>query len=92
MRKNTGYVSMMEARMKKWDADVLALGKAGAKARGEYNEKMKELRAGRDAATKTLVKCRVAGESANAQMHAGMEKAWDIMQAALKKVSADLGK
>jgi hypothetical protein len=50
------------------------------------------LRATRDAAQKQLLQIQAASESAGATMHAGMTTAWDTMQAALKKVSADLRK
>jgi len=91
MSKNTDYVTEMQARMKKWDADVTALStEAGAKARESYDEKVKELRATREEAQKTFARIQAASESAGAQMHAGMEAAWDTMQKALTKASAEL--
>ena len=93
MSKNSEYVSAMQAQMKQFDKDVDALSaQAGAKARAAYDEQVKELRATRDAANKQLLQIQAASESAGAAMHAGMQTAWDTMQAALKKVSADLGK
>ena len=93
MSRNTDYVNEMQARMRKWDADVSALSaEAGAKAKESYDESVKELRDSRDAAEKTFARVQAASESAGAQLHAGMEAAWDTMQAALKKVSADLKK
>ena len=96
MGTNTEYVASMEAQLKKWDADVDALvaegEKANDKARAAYHERIKELRAGREAAQKTFQEIRVAGESAGAQMQEGMKVAWETMQKALEKVSSDLRK
>jgi hypothetical protein len=93
MSKNSEYVSAMQAQMKQFDKDVDALGAAaGARARATYDQQVVELRAHRDAAQKQLVQLQAASESAGTTMHAGMQAAWDTMQAALKKVSADLRK
>ena len=91
MSKNSEYVSTMQARMKKFDQEMTALGvEANDKARTAYEERIKDLRATRDAAHATLAQLQVASESAGTKMHAGMTAAWDTMQAALKKASADL--
>jgi hypothetical protein len=93
MSKNSEYVSSMQARMKKFDQEVTALGvEATDKARAAYEERIKELRASRDSAHATLAQLQVASESAGTKMHAGMTAAWDTMQAALRKASADLKK
>ena len=91
MSKNSEYVSAMQARMKKFDQEVTALGvEANDKARAAYQERIKDLRTTRDAAHATLAQLQVASESAGEKMHAGMTAAWDTMQGALKKASADL--
>jgi hypothetical protein len=96
MAKNAEYVIKMETQLKKFDADVDALAAKGEKAneaaRATYHEQMKSLRANRDAAQKTFQEIRVATEAAGAQLHAGMEVAWETMQKALEKASADLRK
>ena len=93
MSSNSEYISTMQARMKAFDAEVDALGaNAGAKARASYDERIKELCASRDAGQKAFVKLQAASESAGASMHAGMQAAYETMQAALKRVSAELGK
>jgi hypothetical protein len=93
MSKNSEYVSSMQARLKKFDQEVTALGvEATDKARAAYEERIKELRASRDSAHATLAQLQVASESAGTKMHAGMTAAWDTMQAALRKASADLKK
>jgi len=93
MSTNSEYVSAMQAQMKQFDKDVDALSaQAGAKARAAYDEQVRELRATRDAAQKQLLQLQAASESAGEAMHAGMQTAWETMQAALKKVSSDLGK
>jgi len=93
MSKNSEYVTAMQAQMRQFDKDVDALGtRVGASARSAYDLQVKQLRATRDAAQETFRLLQAANESADAKMHAGMQAAWDTMQAALKKVSADLGK
>lgn len=96
MSMNAKYVATMEAQLKKWDTAVDALAaageKAGAEARVAYNERIRELRASRSATQQTLREFRFAGESAGAQMQAGMQSAWDKMQKALEKAASDLGK
>jgi hypothetical protein len=96
MDKHSEYVARMETQMKKWDADVDALTArgelAGAEARSAYHKQIQVLRAGRDSAHKTFQEMRLASESAGAKMKANMEVAWETMQKALAKVSADLRK
>ena len=96
MSKNSDYVTLMEKQMKKWDADVDALAakgeQAGAEASAAYKERVKQLRAGRDAAQKQLQEFRTASEAAGETMQAGMQQAWDAMQKALEKASSDLRK
>lgn len=96
MGTNAEYCTRTEAQMKLWDAEFDALVAEGRKASGEvrtaYDKRMKELRLSRKAALKSLQEVRVATESAGAQMQAGMEVAWETMQAALKKVTSDLRK
>jgi hypothetical protein len=82
MGTNDEYVRSMEMQLKKWDADVEALAaegeKAGAEARATYYARIQELR--------------LASQEAGAQMQAGVKVAWETMQKALEKVSADLRK
>lgn len=93
MSKNSEYVARMETQLKKWDADVDALAAKGEKVsadgRSAYYARIKELRASRDAAQKTFQEIRAAGETARAQMQAGMEATWEAMQKALGKMSLD---
>jgi len=96
MDKHSEFVTRMETQMKKWDADVDALAARGDEAHVEaqaaYRKQIEHLRAGRDSAQKTFQQIRVASEEAGAKMHAKMEVAWDTMQKALAKVTADLRK
>lgn len=89
MGTNSEYFAKMEAQLKKWDADVDALvaegEKANDKARAAYHDRIKELRADREAAQKTYQEIRAAGESAGAQMQEGMTVAWQTMQKALER-------
>lgn len=93
MSQNSEYVTLMQARMRQFDADMDALtAEAGARARAVYDAQVRELRATREAAQKRFQEFQAANESADALMHAGMEAAWETMQETLKKVSADIGK
>lgn len=96
MGKNAEYLSTMETQLKKWDADFDALTAEGEQAkvsaRAEYDERIKDLRASRDAMRRSFLEVRVASEAASAQMRAGMKVAWETMQKALEKVSSDLRK
>jgi hypothetical protein len=93
MSKNTEYVSAMQAQMRQFDKDVDAVSAAaGTQARAAYTAQLKRLRESREAGQRTFLLLQAASESADARMHAGMQGAWHTMQAALKKVSADLKK
>ena len=93
MSKNAEYVKEMQTRMNQFDADVHALSaQAGTSARAAYDDRIKELHACRDAGQQAFARVQEASESAGAQLHAGMDVAWATMQAALKKVTADLKK
>jgi hypothetical protein len=96
MDKRAEYLSTMKTQLKKWDADVDALAaegeKANVEARAAYHKHVAELRTERDAAHKTFEKFQLATEAAGAHMQEGMQVAWDTMQKALAKVSADLKK
>ena len=96
MDKSSEYVTLMETQLKNGDADVDALVANGAQANvaahAAYQKQIDELRAGRDAAQQTFQEIRVATEAAGAKMRAKMEVAWDTMQKALAKVTADLRK
>jgi hypothetical protein len=56
------YVARMQLQLKAWDADLEALAaesaQAGAAARAGYQERIRDLRASRDAARRTLQKIR----------------------------------
>ena len=93
MNMNVEYVAKMEAQLKQWDADVVALvaeaDKANARARAAYDERLKDLRESRDAAAKTLREIGAASEVATDQMRSSMEGAWVTMQRTLARVSSD---
>jgi hypothetical protein len=82
---------MMQSRMKQWDADVGVLvarrKKDSAVARGVYYEYMKELRAGRNAAHKTLKELQLLSEATAPELHAHMQAAWEKMQKALHEIA-----
>jgi hypothetical protein len=90
------FLAMMESRMQQWDADVrVFLGRrkaSGAMARGVYYEHMKELRAGRNAAYKTLQQLQVLSEATDAELRARMRAVWERMQATLREIAPEPGK
>jgi len=92
---NSDYVARMKTQLKQWDADLDALGArteaASSEARAASLERIKDLRASRDAAQKSLQQMRAAGEAAGAQMKAGMEEAWKAMQKGLQRATSSLG-
>ena len=94
MGVNSDYIARMKAQLKQWDVDLEALGArseaVGGEARAASLERMKDLRASRDAAHKAFQQMRAAGEAAGAQMKAGMEAAWTSMQKGLQRAMAIL--
>ena len=90
------YLARMETQLKKWDADLEALAAEGQRAsdgaRAAYHERLKELRASRDAARQTLHEMRAAGGAAGEHLQSGMKSAWETMQKALEKAAAELRK
>jgi chromosome segregation ATPase len=95
MGVNADYVARMKAQLKQWDSDLDALAARGelasAEAREACNERIRELRANREAAQKALHAMRAAGEAAGAQVKAGMEEAWKSIHKGLQKASSTLG-
>ena len=67
MSKKDEYFTMMEAQIKKWDAEVDKLRarshEVSTEARAKYDEQIKAMRASRDAANKKLQEMRAASES-----------------------------
>ena len=90
MSLNSHYVATMQKQLKQWDTDFAALAERGAQAGEGARATMRELQASRDAAHSFLDKMRFAGESAGAQMHAGMQSTWDAMTKALAKAALEL--
>ena len=95
MGANADYIARMKAQLKQWDADLDALGArteaASAEARDASLERIKELRARRDAAQKSFQQMRASGEAAGAHMKAAMEEAWKAIHKGLQKATSSLG-
>jgi hypothetical protein len=95
MTTNAEYLAKMEIQLRKWDADFNALAAKGkqltAEARSAYYARIKDLRAGRNAAQKIFQDMRAAAGTAGAHLNDGMEAAWGSMQKALERASSDLG-
>ena len=95
MGVNSDYIARMKTQLQQWDADLDALGArselASAEARAASLERIKDLRASRDAAQKSLQQMRAAGEAAGAQMKTALEEAWKTMQKGLQKATTSLG-
>ena len=96
MSKNSDYAMRMKSQLDQWDADVDALVAEGAKrsieVRTACEAQVRALRVSRDTAREAFQKLRAASESVSAQMHDGMQDAWEGMQHALKKATTDLRK
>ena len=96
MNKQSEYVTRMESQLKKWDAEVDALAvkgkEASAASHAAYEKQIEHLRSGREAMKKSFHEMQVATADAGAKMQANVEVAWETMQKALAKVSADLRK
>ena len=92
MSKKDEYFAMMEAQIKKWDAEVDKLRarshEMGMEARIKYDEQLNAMRASRDAAHKKLQGMRTASESAWQHMQMGVDTAWESMKTALDKASS----
>ena len=90
------YLATMEAQLKRWDADLEALAAEGQKAsegtRAAYHERLKELRASRDAARQAIREMRAAGAVASEQLQSGMKSACETMRTALEKAAVELRK
>jgi hypothetical protein len=95
MGVNADYIARMKAQLKQWDTDLEALGArteaASVEARAASLERIKELRARRDAAQKSFQQMRAAGEAAGVQLKAGMEEAWKAIHKGLQKATSSLG-
>ena len=80
MDMNAEFVARMQVQLKAWDAQLEALaaesGRAGAAARAGYHVRIRDLRANRDAASRTLGRVR-----ADAEMNA-----WQRLQKAVEKI------
>ncbi len=96
MSNKDKYFAMMEAQIKKWDAEVDKLKVKGeqlsAEAHANYAEQLKLMRANRDAAYKKLQEMRTANESAWQQMQSGIDATWESMKKALDKASSQFKK
>ena len=96
MSKKDEYLAMMDAQIKKWDAEVDKLRarshEMSAEARAKYVDQIKAMRASRDAAHEKLQEMRAASESAWQHMHAGVDTAWASMKNALDKASSQFKK
>ena len=95
MGANADYIARMKAQLKRWDDDLDALAArteaASAEARAASLERIRELRARREAAQKSFHQMRAAGEAAGAQMKAAMEEAWKAIHNGLQKATSSLG-
>ena len=96
MGVNSDYIARMKAQLRQWDADLDALGArsetGSTETRAATHERIKELRASREAAQKAFQQMRAAGEAAGAPLKAGMEEAWKTIQKGLQRASSSLGR
>lgn len=96
MTKKDEYFAMMEAQIRKWDAEVDRLRarshEMSADARVKYDEQIRAMRAARDAAHGKLQELRAASETAWQHMQTGVDTAWASMKNALDKASSQFKK
>ena len=90
MSANTEYVAKMQKQLKEWDAGLDALVARGERSGEEARATIRDLQERRAAAHSYIDKIRFAGESAGAQMHAGMQGTWDALRKALEKATSEL--
>lgn len=94
MDKKPDYVAKMEAQLKKWDADMESLARAGERANAAalatYQDAVKDLRANREVARRTLLEMRATSKDAARKMQVKMSATWEAMQKSLAKASSDL--
>lgn len=94
MNTNSDYLAGMRSHFKQWDEAVDVLAAEGRRADGEartaYQRRLKELRLARNDARRSFETLRTASGDAAVQSQAGLERAWETMQQALRKVSTDL--
>jgi hypothetical protein len=90
MSLNSEYVARMQAQLKQWDAELDALAARAEKSGEQARATIRELQASRDAARSYIDKIRFAGESAGAQLHAGMQAAFEALRKALEKAAAEM--
>ena len=80
MDMNAEFVARMQVQLKAWDVQLEALAaesaRAGAAARAGYQVRISDLRANRDAASRTLRRVRADGEM----------NAWERLQKAVEKI------
>jgi len=92
MSKKDEYSTMMEAQIKKWDAEVDKLNAKGkqmsADVRVGYDTQLKAMRADRDLAYSKLQEMSTANESAWQHMQSGVDAAWTSMKNALNKAAS----
>lgn len=80
MDMNEHFVARMQVQLKAWDAELDALAaesaRAGAAARAEYQVRIRDLRASRDAASRTVRRL-----GADTEMNA-----WQRLQKVVEKI------
>lgn len=94
MDKKPDYIAKMEAQLKKWDSDMETLARTGertnATALATYQETVKDLRANREVARRTLLQMRATSKDAARKMEGKMSATWDAMKKSMEKASSDL--
>jgi phage host-nuclease inhibitor protein Gam len=96
MSKKDDYMTQMQSRLKKWDAEIDALtakaNEIGAEARDKYYDQLKTMRANRETLAQKMQEFTSASEAAWQEMQKSMETAWDNMKAAMEKATSSFKK
>jgi multidrug resistance efflux pump len=90
MESREAHVGKMETQLKQWGAKldelVAKADQAGAEAKIEYRKRIDDLRAKQKVARAKLDELKTAGSEKWETLKAGVESAWNELEAAFKKL------
>jgi len=91
METKDAYAGKMEIRLSRWGhkLDKLAAKAelAGTEAKGDYHQRLDALKANYKVAQSKLVELKAAGEESGEIIKDGVEKAWNELEIAFKKLT-----
>ena len=91
METREAYTGKMEIRLSRWghrlDKLTAKAELAGAEAKVDYHQRLDALKANYQAAQAKLVELKAAGEESGEIIKEGVEKAWNELEIAFKKLT-----